>query len=166
MLRLYALIIILAVLGGVGYGAFWYYKDTQARIATLRENNAKLEVAVQTAQASVEKMQADVQRLGKLNTQLSKDLQKAEEYGDALRGKLAKLDLVRDALKDAKDLEGRMNGASAKLWREIIGATGGDSNRNLPGWLQPNAGKASSNSTDDNVNTDTNSSKTKTSPAQ
>jgi FtsZ-binding cell division protein ZapB len=95
MLRLYALIIILAVLGGVGYGAFWYYKDTQARIATLRENNAKLEVAVQTAQASVEKMQADVQRLGELNTQLSKDLQKAEEYGDALRGKLAKLDRKR-----------------------------------------------------------------------
>ena len=27
-----------------GYGAYYYYNDTQQRLATLRDNNAKLEV--------------------------------------------------------------------------------------------------------------------------
>ena len=52
-------------------------------------------------------------------TQLSKDLQRAEEYGDNLRNRLRELDLVQDAIRDSKDLEGRMNGAPAKLWREL-----------------------------------------------
>ena len=40
MARIYALLIILAILTGCGYGVYLYYKDTQARIATLRTNNA------------------------------------------------------------------------------------------------------------------------------
>ena len=43
MIRIYGIFIILAILAGVGYSAYYYYNDTQARIATLRENNAKLE---------------------------------------------------------------------------------------------------------------------------
>ena len=43
MLKLYAFLFIVAILSGVGYGAYYYYNDTQTRIATLRENNAKLE---------------------------------------------------------------------------------------------------------------------------
>jgi len=40
------MVIVLGIVASVGYGAVWYYNDTQQRIATLRENNAKLEVAV------------------------------------------------------------------------------------------------------------------------
>ena len=43
MLKLYAFLFIVAILSGVGYGAYYYYNDTQTRIATLRANNAKLE---------------------------------------------------------------------------------------------------------------------------
>ena len=43
MLKLYAFLFIVAILSGVGYGAYYYYNDTQTRIAILRENNAKLE---------------------------------------------------------------------------------------------------------------------------
>ena len=52
----------MAVLGSVGYGAVWYYNDTQARIATLRENNAKLEVAVETAEQSINNLQEEAAR--------------------------------------------------------------------------------------------------------
>ena len=44
MLRIYGLLIVLGLLAGVGYGAYYYYNDTQQRLATLRDNNAKLEV--------------------------------------------------------------------------------------------------------------------------
>ena len=39
------LLIVIIVMGGIGY---WYYTDTQARMAVLQENNAKLEIAVKT----------------------------------------------------------------------------------------------------------------------
>jgi 23S rRNA (pseudouridine1915-N3)-methyltransferase len=125
MLKLYALIIVLGILGGVGYGAMWYYQDTQARIATLRENNAKLEVAVDTANASMDLMKDEMAKNQELMNELSQKLQKAEQYGDDLRNKLRQLDLVQDAIKDAAKLEGKMNGATAKLWRSIVADTGG-----------------------------------------
>ena len=43
MLKVYSLLIIVALLGGVGYAAKSYYNDTQNTIKILRENNAKLE---------------------------------------------------------------------------------------------------------------------------
>ena len=137
MLKVYALIFIVGILGTVGYGAKYYYDSTQATIATLRENNAQLEVAVQTSEASIKTLQADMAKFQELNNQLQADLQAAEAYGDELQSKLNRLDLVQDALKDAKTLEGKMNGATAKLWRGIIEDTGGDSSRPLPNWLQP-----------------------------
>ena len=39
------LLVVILVMGGVGY---WYYNDTQARMAILQDNNAKLNIAVQT----------------------------------------------------------------------------------------------------------------------
>ena len=39
MLRMYMLIIVVGLVGGVVYGAYAYYNDTQQRIKTLQENN-------------------------------------------------------------------------------------------------------------------------------
>jgi len=136
MLKVYALVGLVGVLGIAGYGAKYYYDSTQQTIATLRENNAQLKVAVQTAQASVESLQQDMQKFAELNSQLQADLQAAEAYGDELQSKLNRLDLVQDALRDPQTLEGKMNGATANLWRDIIKDTGGDSSRPLPQWLQ------------------------------
>ena len=38
---------------------YWYYNDTQERMAILNENNAKLETAVATSEAAVESLQRD-----------------------------------------------------------------------------------------------------------
>ena len=46
------------------------------------------------------------------------------------------MDLVGDALRDPEDLEGRMNGATAKLWRKMERDTGGAGDKPLPSWLQ------------------------------
>ena len=152
------MLIVLAVLGSVGYGAVWYYQDTQARIATLRENNAKLEIAVETAEQSINNLQEEAARSQELMNELSTKLQKAEQYGDDLRNKLRQLDLVQDALKDAMELQGRMNGATAKLWRSIVADTGGTPDPDLPQWLQPReqagAGDQSSNQDREDNSTD------------
>jgi len=167
MIRVYIMIAIVMAMAGVGYAAKYYYDTTQNTIATLRDNNAKLEVAVDTAQASVESLQGDMIKLGNLNKILQQDLQKAEQYGDELRQKLSKLNLVVEALKDSKQLEGKMNGASANLWRELMDDTGNSNDIPLPQWLQsldPGAGDQGSNS--DRESQDTNGSSAKATPTQ
>ena len=135
MIKFYALIVIVGILGAVGYGAKYYYDTTQNTITVLRNNNAKLEVAVDTAQESIETLQGNVTKLANLNKGLQEDLQKAEAYGDELRAKLSNLDLVVEAFKNSKVLEGKMNGATANLWRDFMGDTGGNAERPLPKWL-------------------------------
>ena len=158
---------LLGILGGVGYAAKYYYDTTQNTIATLRENNAQLEVAVDTAQASVEALQGDIAKMASLNKNLQEDLQKAEAYGDELRGKLSKLNLVVEALKDSKLLEGKMNGATANLWRDFMGDTGNTNEYPLPSWLQQStAGAGDQNSNQDRENTNTDSSTPEGTPAQ
>ena len=167
MLKIYALIFVMAILGGIGYGTKYYYDTTQNKIAILTKNNAQLEVAVQTANESLETAIANQKKLAELSNKLQIDLQRAEQYGDSLRNKLAELDLVRDALLDAKNLEGRMNGATAKLWREITTDTGGDGSRDIPDWLQqPQVTSGDQNSNQDRKSNDTDGNITEASPTQ
>lgn len=166
MLKVYLLIIVLGILGGVGYAAKYYYDTTQNTIATLRENNAQLEVAVQTAEESVNTLQATMAKQAELNRNLQSSLQKAEAYGDSLRNKLQQLDLVRDALLDAAKLEGKMNGATANIWRDITIDTGGD-DYPIPDWLQRSRERAGiEGSNQDREDNSTSSGETEASTAQ
>ena len=156
-----AIVFFMLMVAMAGVGS-WYYKQTQQKIATLQENNAKLEVAVDTAESSIATLQADALKSAELTKKLQKDLQKAEAYGDNLRNRLRELDLVQDAIRDSANLEGRMNGATAKLWRELEAATGGDGDSPLPNWLLdvPRTGDKSSNSDREDNSTDSSSTKT------
>ena len=149
--------VMAALLIILGYAFYFYYNDTQERMGVLRENNARLEVAVQTAEDSMNLMKDEMAKNQELINQLSIRLQKAEQYGDDLRNKLRQMDLVQDAIKDAKKLEGKMNGATAKLWRGITEDTGGDGSSPLPEWLQSvqpsGAGDQGSNETREDSST-------------
>jgi|SRR5210317_2150232 len=164
MARLYLVLLLLGVLGGVGYGAYGYYTSTQQRIQTLSENNAKLEVAIEQSEKSVNLLKSEAAKNAELNKNLQVQLQKAEAYGDDLRNRLRKLDLLADAISNAKNLEGRMNGATAKLWREIMGETGNNtgSTSDLPFWLQRSKTGTESEGSDTSTKSDSaDSSKTK-----
>ena len=51
--------LLVLLLGGSGL-FYSYYNDTQARLAELLENNAKLEIAVQTNEAALKSVQEDL----------------------------------------------------------------------------------------------------------
>jgi len=123
MIKVYAIIIVIGLLGGVAYGAKYYYDTTQNTIAQLRENNAKLEVANQENQATIRQMDADNEVLNALTDQLSLDLQKAEQYGDELRHTLNKHDLTHLANKKPGMIEKRMQNATDKLWDDLESIT-------------------------------------------
>ena len=126
MIKVYAIIIIIGLLGGVAYGAKYYYDTTQNTIAQLRENNAKLEVANETNQATIRQMDTDNEVLNALTDQLSLDLQKAEQYGDELRHTLNKHNLTHLANKKLGMIEKRMQNATDKLWNELKSITSND----------------------------------------
>ena len=153
--------VVLIILGIAGGGLF-YVKQLQSNLKIAQLNNAKLSSAVETSEKSIALLKEDVVRLNNLSDQLTKDLQKAEQYGDNLRNRLRELDLVQDAIRDSKNLEGRMNGATAKLWRELEAATGGDGDSPLPNWLLDVPRTGSESGDTDREDNSTNSSSTKT----
>ena len=124
MFRVYILIVVLGLLGGGIYAAKYYYDTTQATIAQLRENNAKLEVANEENQQTITKMQENNVRLNALTDQLNTDLRKSEEYGDELRETLNKHNLTHLANKKPGLIEKRMQNATDKLWDDLESVTG------------------------------------------
>ncbi len=115
MLKIYIFLLIVAILGGVGYGGYVYYIDTQERLGVLRENNAKLVVANDAKDATIKEMIDTQNKAAELNQALTKRLQKAEEYGDTLRSKFAKINILRSAIDEPYVLEGKINDAVIRL---------------------------------------------------
>ena len=70
MLRIYILIVVIGLVGGVVYGGWYYYKDTQARIQVLTENSAKLEIAATTQKNTIDTLMADAKKYAELNSEL------------------------------------------------------------------------------------------------
>ena len=115
MIKIYLFLIIMGVLGAVGFGGYLYYKDTQQRIAILTENNAKLEIAIQISEDSIATLQNDIAKNAELNRELQKELQIAEGYGDQLRATLQKHNLTHLANKKPGLIEKRMQNATNRL---------------------------------------------------
>ena len=117
------LIFVLGIIGGVGYGAYAYYQDTQQRIATLQTNNAKLETVAKTNELTVKSLQANQEKFATLNKDLQMKLNEAEEYGDDLRKKLHKHNLTRLSIKKPGLIEKRINDGTKKLFKSIESLT-------------------------------------------
>ncbi len=135
--RIYLIIIILGVLGGVGWVAYQYYVGTQTRIAVLTANNAKLETAHQTTvaefeqyrntvQKEIEEFKAELQRQQALNNELSDNLQKVQEANKAIAKLLANTDIIKNSLADPKASEERINEQVDLFFGAIGCATGSD----------------------------------------
>ena len=135
--RIYLLIIVLGVLGGVGWFAYQYYVSTQTKIAVLTANNAKLETAHQTTvaefeqyrntvQKEIEEFKAELARQKVLNDELNTNLKKVQEANKAIAKLLANTDIIKNSLAEPKASEAKIN-AQVDLFFGAIGcATGSD----------------------------------------
>jgi|TARA_B110000259_G_C13903016_1_gene357677 hypothetical protein len=116
-------IAIIFVIIGLAGGGVLYVKKLQNDLETAQANVAKMEVAVQISEASLKLVNDETARLGDLNTQLSTDLQKAEQYGDELRATLQRHNLTHLATKKPGLIEPRMQGATDELWNDLESIT-------------------------------------------
>lgn len=160
-IRIAIILFCVAAVAASGY----YINHLQNNLDIARANVARLEIAVQTSEESIKTLQGDFMKMQELNGKLQADLQKAEAYSDELRGKLSRLDLVQDALKDPIKLQGKMNGATAKLWRKFMEDTGSTDIRELPHWVLDSGtkdGTRKDNSDESGASSDSNGSTSKT----
>jgi uncharacterized protein HemX len=114
--------LILIMLAGAG-GGYMYVQKLQSDLETARENVAKLEVAVQTSEASLKLERENMQKMSELNNRLQSDLQKAEQYGDELRATLQRHNLTHLATQKPGLIEPRMQNATDKLWKDLTDIT-------------------------------------------
>jgi hypothetical protein len=114
--------LVFIMLAGAGGGLF-YVKQLQSNLEIARLNNAKLESAVETSEASLATLKADNIRLNALSNQLNADLNKSEQYGDELRATLNKHNLTHLANKKPGLIETRTQNATDKLWDNLESIT-------------------------------------------
>ena len=119
MIKIYLLIVVVGLVGGTVYGAYYYYKDTQARIQILTENTAKLETAKQLQDATITALIADRERFKELNKELQTNLDKANNYKDVLIGKLRKHNLAKLSLRKPNLVERKINAGTKKLFLSL-----------------------------------------------
>ena len=119
MIKIYMLLLVLGLIGGVGYGAYYYYKDTQARIAVLTENSAKLEQAANTQKQTIDTLVEDAAKYSELNKELNTKLEAANEYKNTLIDKLRKHDLAKLSLQKPGMVEKRINNGTKRLFESL-----------------------------------------------
>ncbi len=98
-------------------GFYWYYQDTQKRMAVLVENNAKLETAVQMNEETISSLQADYARANAEINRINTEFQKIREQNRELSNKLARHDLGVLGSEKPELVQRIINGASDKVGR-------------------------------------------------
>ena len=119
MLKIYIMIVVIGLIGGVLYGGYYYYKDTQARIAILTENSAKLEQATNTQKQTIDTLVEDAAKFRVLNKELNTKLEAANDYKNTLIDKLRKHDLAKLSLKKPGLVERKINAGTKKLFESF-----------------------------------------------
>ena len=109
----------MGLVGGVVYGGWYYYKDTQARIQTLTENSAKLEIATQQQNQTIQTLVDDAERFGELNRELNTKLEAANDYKNVLIEKLRRHDLARLSMQKPGLVETIINNGTKELFDSL-----------------------------------------------
>ena len=123
MIRVYIMIIVVGLVGGVVYGGYAYYQDTQQRLKTLQQNNAKLEVAVKSKDEALNFMTSNFEKQSELNKELSGKLADAEKENTIIRDKLAKSNLIADSIANPKVMEQKINEEVSTIFGALSNST-------------------------------------------
>ena len=123
MARFYILLFVLVILAGIGYGAYFIYNDTMQRMATLRDNNAKLEVAVKAKDSTIKSLKENMEKQIKLTKDLNNKLTIAEENNKKISKILAETDIVKNSIADPIATEKKINEEVVNMFNGINAAT-------------------------------------------
>lgn len=106
--------IVIVVMAGTFY---WYFNWSQGQLTTLRENTARLEIAVQTNEQTIKTLQADYAKAGEIQQETNRQLTESRMQNRELQDRLGKHEI--GALAETKPVlvERIINRASDKAAR-------------------------------------------------
>lgn len=122
--------VIMLMMGLAGY---WYYNDTQERLAILHENNAKLETAVATNEQTISSLETDYAKASSELATLNEQYTAIRRQNQRLADKLQEIDLTAAAIANAESIERAVNRGTVNAGRcfELLsGAELNDKERN------------------------------------
>ena len=110
-------LVMFVLMCAMGGGAYWYYNDTQERIAILNENNAKLETAVQTNEQALAAQTAAFQTMQKENAKLQEEWKSINDRNRALEDRLSRHDIGASGVAKPALTEKVLNNATKNAQR-------------------------------------------------
>ncbi len=123
MFKMHMMVIVIMLVGGAIYGGLYLYQDTRRRIATLQQNNAKLEIVAKENERVVKRMKTETTRLNDLNTNLQGKLSKAEESREKLISRLQEINLKKESMLNPIEIEKRINDGTDKMFDDLESLT-------------------------------------------
>jgi len=127
-----AIVMFMLLLGAGGIG-YWYYNDTQERMAILQENNAKLNTAVELNEQTISLLEQDYEKASSELASLNEAYTAIRRQNQRLADKLQEIDLTAAAIANAESIERAVNRGTVNAGRcfELLsGAELNDKERN------------------------------------
>jgi len=115
--KIKTLLIVTAVLGAVGFGAWKYYTYTQEQIRVYATNAANAEQAQQATQAALDSVRENLEQVQKQFNEVTEDFSNAQKRVDTLEEKLSEHDLGQLAQARPGLVENIINNASNEVGR-------------------------------------------------
>ena len=112
-----AYIIAAVIITGMCGGFYWYYSTSQAKIAQLIENSAKLEVAIQQNEQTIAVMRQDNAALQRTTEQLNVALGETRQQNQLLVAKLNEHNLGYLSSSKPQLIENLINSGTRKATR-------------------------------------------------
>jgi septal ring factor EnvC (AmiA/AmiB activator) len=103
-----AIVMFMLLLGAGGIG-YWYYNDTQERLAILTSNNAKLNTAVELNEQTISSLEEDFAKASSELATLNEQYISIRRQNQALAEKLERIDLTAAAIANAEGIERAVN---------------------------------------------------------
>lgn len=110
-------LVMFVLMCAMGGGVYWYYNDTQERIAILTENNAKLETAVQTNEEALQSQRASFEAMVVENQKLQTQFQEISDRNKSLENRLSRHDIGASAVAKPGLTEKILNNATKNAQR-------------------------------------------------
>lgn len=104
--------ILMILMAAMTAGGYWYYNDTQGRLATLVSNAARLETAIASSEATISALQNDYEAMRMANEVLNEEFVAIRRQNDILSDKLSRHDLGFLAASRPELVENIINSAS------------------------------------------------------
>ena len=103
-----AIVMFMLLLGAGGIG-YWYYNDTQERLAILTSNNAKLNTAVELNEQTISSLEQDYAKASSELATLNEQYISIRRQNQQLADKLQQIDLTAAAIANAEGIERAVN---------------------------------------------------------